>query len=136
MLTDVKEIDQEHLQNEVSKLKRDGYRFVTMTCVDLGDAHDILYHFDKQYVLTHLRLKVPRGSALASISNLFFAAVLVENEIKDLFGLNVEGMAVDFQGRFVLSDGAPVAPLNKGPVGIGLDIRVKTPAPAEGTVQA
>ena len=136
MLTDVKEIDQEHLQNEVSKLKRDGYRFVTMTCVDLGDAHDILYHFDKQYVLKHLRLKVPRGTALASISNLFFAAVLVENEIKDLFGLNVEGMAVDFQGRFVLSDGAPVAPLNKGPVGIGLDIRVKTPAPAEGTVQA
>lgn len=136
MLTDVKEIEQGHLHSEVSKLKGDGYRFVTMTCTDLGDAHDILYHFDKHYELKHLRLKLPRGTTLPSISNLFFAAVLVENEMKDLFGLSIEGLAVDFQGRFVLSDGAPTAPLNKGPVGIGLDVRVKTPAPAEGTVQA
>jgi Ni,Fe-hydrogenase III component G len=136
MLTDVKEIEIEHLHKEVWQLKSDGYRFVTMTCTDLGDAHDILYHFDLHYALKHLRLKLPRGVSLPSISSQFFAAVLVENEMKDLFGIEVSGLAVDFKGRFMLSDGAPVAPLNKAPIGIGLDVRVKPAVPAEGVAQS
>jgi Ni,Fe-hydrogenase III component G len=136
MLSDVKDISQANLLTEVMQLKSDGYRFVTMTCCDTGDAHDILYHFDKNYALRHLRLKLARGATLPSISALFFAAVLVENEIKDLFGIDISSLAVDFKGRFILSDGAPTAPLNKTPIGIGMDVRVKTPAPAEGAVQA
>ena len=56
--------------------------------------------------------------------------------MKDLLGVNVGGMAVDFQGRFLLSEGAPVAPLNKQTPGIGIEVKVKTPAPAEGTVKS
>lgn len=126
MLDNVTEITMDQLAVEVWKAKQDGYRFVTMTCCDLTDAHDILYHFDKQYVLKHLRLRLPRGTALLSISNLFFAAVLVENEIKDLFGIDFTGLAIDYKGRFILSDGAPVAPLNKGHIGIGLEVRDTT----------
>ena len=63
---------------------------------------------------------------MPSISNLFFAAVLVENEIQDLFGIVIKDLAIDFKGRFILSDGAPVAPLNKGHIGIGLEIRDTT----------
>ena len=123
MLNNVTEISMDQLQVEVWKIKQDGYRFVTMTCTDMTDAHDVVYHFDKQYVLKHLRLRLPRGTALTSISNLFFAAVLVENEIKDLFGIEFTGLAIDYKGRFILSEGAPVAPLNKGPIGIGLEVR-------------
>ena len=127
MLTNVKEIPVAQLHAEVGSLKRQGYRLVTLTCTDLGDAHDVLYHFDKDYELQHLRVRIPRGETLPSITELFFAAVLVENEIQDLFGLTVTGMVVDFKGRFILSEGAPVAPLNKN-VGVGIDIRAKTPA--------
>lgn len=127
MLTNVTEIPVAQLHAAVWNLKRQGYRLVTMTCTDLGDAHDILYHFDKQYELQHLRLRIPRGDTLPSITELFFAAVLVENEIQDLFGLTVTNMVVDFKGRFILSEGAPVAPLNKR-VGMGVDIREKTAA--------
>lgn len=127
MLTHVKETPVEHLLSEVWELKRKGYRLVTLTCSDLGDAHDILYHFDKQYELEHLRVRIPRGDSLPSITELFFAAVLVENEIQDLFGLTVSGMVVDFKGRFLLSEGAPAAPLNKT-VGMGVEIREKAPA--------
>lgn len=131
MLTHVEEIPVIRLHQAVWDLKRQGYRLVTMTCTDLGDAHDVLYHFDKDYALRHLRVRVPHGESLPSITELFFAAVLVENEIQDLFGLTVTGMVVDYKGRFILSEGAPVAPLNK-PVGVGIDIRAKAPA-AEGT---
>ena len=129
MLTNVTEITLPQLHPEVWSLKNTGHRFVTMTCTDLGEAHDVLYHFDKDYELRHLRLRLPRGEALPSISPLFFAAVVVENEMQDLFGITVSGMAVDYKGRFILSEGAPLAPLNK-PVGIGIDIRAKAPAPA------
>jgi ech hydrogenase subunit D len=129
MLNHVTEITLPQLHPEVWSLKNRGHRFVTITCTDLGEAHDVLYHFDKDYELCHLRLRLPRGEALPSISPLFFAAVVVENEMQDLFGITVSGMAVDYKGRFILSEGAPLAPLNK-PVGIGIDIRTKAPAPA------
>jgi ech hydrogenase subunit D len=122
MLTNVTETPVAQLHSAVWNLKRQGYRLVTITCTDLGDAHDLLYHFDKNYELQHLRLRIPRGETLPSITELFFAAVLVENEIQDLFGLTVTGMVVDYKGRFLLSEGAPVAPLNKR-VGVGVEIR-------------
>lgn len=130
MLTNVMELPVAQLHAAIGDLKHKGYRLVTLTCTDLGDAHDILYHFDKDYELQHLRVRIPRGETLPSITGLFFAAVLVENEIQDLFGLTVTGMVVDFKGRFLLSEGAPVAPLNKN-VGMGVDIRAK-PAVADG----
>lgn len=136
MLNNVSEIEIDHVPTEVWKLKQDGYRFVTMTCCDQGDAHDVLYHFDKDYQLKHLRVRLAKGAVLPSVSGIFFAALLVENEMKDLLGVNVGGMAVDFQGRFLLSEGAPVAPLNKQAPGIGIEVKVKTPASAEGTVKS
>ena len=113
MLNNVSETALDHISTEVWKLKHDGYRFVTMTCCDRGETHDILYHFDKNYVLENLRLRLPKGQALPSISKIYFAAALVENEIKDLFGIPVQGLAIDFEGRFLLSEGAPAAPFNK-----------------------
>lgn len=87
-----------------------GFRFVTMTCVDCGDAFDIIYHFDKDYVLHNIRLKLAKGETLRSISGVCFAAAIVENEIKDLFGINVDGLVLDYEGRFMLAQDAPHAP--------------------------
>jgi ech hydrogenase subunit D len=136
MLNQVSEITLDQISTEVWKLKQDGHRFVTMTCCDRGENHDILYHFDKNYELKHLRVALPKGTALPSISALFFAALLVENEMKDLMGVQVSGMAIDFQGRFMLAEGAPVAPLNKSIPGIGIQIQDKTPSAPEGTVKS
>lgn len=123
MLTDVTEIAPDQVAHTAWQARQDGYRFVTMTCSDIGDAHDVIYHFDRHYALKHFRIRLPRGTSLPSISSVFFAATLVENEIKDLFGIDVTGLAIDYQGRFMLSEGAPSAPLNKSHIGIGIDIR-------------
>ena len=131
MLTNVKEIALDQLKNEVWAMRRDGYRLVTVTCTDLGEAHDLIYHFDKQYELRHLRLSLPKGQSLPSITSVFFCAVLAENEIKDFFGLEVTDLPIDYQGRFLLSDGAPKAPMSKVG-GIPLDVRMKAPAAAAG----
>lgn len=113
MLSNAKDVTRESLLSEVAVTIPNGYRFVTITCLDEGDSHEILYHFDKNYELLNLRLRLPRGEKLQSISHIYFAAVLVENELKDLFGIDVEGLVIDFQGRLVLAEQAPQAPLNK-----------------------
>ena len=113
MIPNVREVTPQTLVHAVAPLKSDGYRFVTMTCTDLGDAHDILYHFDCDLALPHLRLKLPRGQPLPSISHVYFAAMLIENELQDLFGIKVQNLAVDFKGRLLLTEDAPRAPQNK-----------------------
>lgn len=136
MLENVSVISLDQILSEVLMLKQDGYRFVTMTCCDEGAVHDVLYHFDKNYALKHLRVKVPKGTALPSISAVFFAALLVENEMKDLLGVEVNGLLIDFQGHFMLADGAPKTPLNKSVPGINIQVTEKTPVAAEGTVKS
>lgn len=118
MLSNTKEITPGSLVCEIAAMGPHGYRFVTLTCLDLGDKHEILYHFDKNYELCNLRLELPKGTPLPSISHVYFAAVLVENELKDLFAIDVQGMAIDFQGRLLLAEGQPAGPMNKTVVAV------------------
>lgn len=125
-------VTNDNLLHEVALLRQQGFRFVTLTCLHTGEGHDVIYHFDRHYQLRHLRLHLPEGQVLFSISSLYPAAMIVENEIKDHFGIRLAGLSVDFQGRLMLSDGAPRAPMNKR-CGMEIDARVPAaPTPAAG----
>ena len=113
MLSNTRDITRDTLLNEIAAMLPQGYRFVTITCLDKGDAFEILYHFDKDYQLTTLRLNLAKGQKLPSISDIIFAAVIVENEMKDLFGIHIKGLALDYEGKLVLAEGGPTAPLVK-----------------------
>lgn len=129
-LSNVIPVTLDDLLQQVVLKRTQGCRLVTITCSHLGDAHDILYHFDSEQRLSHLRLRLEPGQELPSISSLYFSALIVENEIQDMFGICVKNLALDFQGRLLLTENAPRAPLNKATPGIGLDVRVSAPAAA------
>lgn len=116
MIPNLSTIILDNLIGAVAARRAAGYRFVTITCSDLGEAFDLLYHFDKELKLETLRVRLPKGVELPSISAEYFAALLVENEIKDLFGIVVTGMLLDYQGRFLLPEEAPRKPF-RGPEG-------------------
>ena len=87
---------------------------MTMSCTARDpDTLEILYHFDKAYRLKHLRLTVPRHTPLPSISDVYFAAFLVENELQDLFGLRFRGLALDYNQTLYLDPEVAKAPLCK-----------------------
>lgn len=116
MLQNLKELPKDELKKEVLALKSEGYRFVTATCVDLGDGRfDIIYHFDKDYQLTNIRVTVGSNEKVPSISDIYFAAVFVENEIKDLFGIDFENLLVDYEGKFMITEELEF-PMRKKPV--------------------
>ena len=99
------------LVEKVAKKKIDGYRFVTMSCVELDEnTIDLLYHFDRDLGLKNLRLSVSRGAVVPSISPVYFAAFLVENEIQDLFGICFKGLAIDYQRSLYLEKDVSTTP--------------------------
>lgn len=105
MLTNVTEISVDSILQQVHQVLDNGYRFVTMTCVENKDnTVDLFYHFDSHYELLNLKVTAPKGEELPSISKIYFAACLVENEIQELFGLKFDGKAIDYGGHFILSD--------------------------------
>lgn len=98
------------LKNSAREMFDDNWRFVTQTVVDLGDeGFEILFHYDKDLLEQNFRLKVPRGTVIPSMSDIYFAALLVENENRDLFGLEYEGLVLDFNRTLYLEEaGDPV----------------------------
>lgn len=111
MLENLVEIEVDQLLRAAHKMKDNEYRFVTLTCVTLGENMvDITYHFDKNYELMNYRIKVERTTEIPSISGIYFSALLVENEITELFGVIVKGMAIDYAGHLLLTDESPESP--------------------------
>lgn len=95
------------------RFHEEGFRFATATSVDRGDHLDVLYHFDRDLEVHTLRVSVPDGEAVPSLTPVYLCAFLVENEMSELFGLKVEGMAVDFGGGLLLAMDAPRMPMRK-----------------------
>lgn len=113
MLENARPVTIGELKKEVWSMKNRGFRFVTMTCLETAGQTEILYHFDKEYRFEHLRLSVPIEVFVPSVSDIYFAAVLAENEIKDGFGVAFDGLAIDYDGKFLVAEGAGASPMRK-----------------------
>lgn len=102
MSIEAKDVAPAQLVAEVTKLKNEGWRLVTLSSVELdAEKMEILYHFDRELKLTNLRVPVKKGGSVPSISGVLFAAFLVENEIRDQFGVTFEGLVLDYQGKLL-----------------------------------
>lgn len=112
-IENVQVVEKEHLLQRVEELAAQGMRFITATCIDNGERFDVYYHFDHNLELTHLLVTIDRDEALPSITPVYFCAFVAENEMKDLFGLRVDGLNVDYQGRMLVSEEVPAPPMRK-----------------------
>ena len=108
----------ESVIGECAKLKAEGYRFVTMSCVELDESSlHILYHFDKSLEMKHLRLTVSKDTQVPSLSPVYFAAFLVENEIQDHFGVVFKDLALDYKRTLYLEEEVQRTPFCRYSVG-------------------
>jgi NADH:ubiquinone oxidoreductase subunit C len=58
-------------------------------------------------------LTVSKDTAVSSISGVYLAAFLVENEIQDLFGIHFEGLVIDYDRTLYLDEEVTVIPFCK-----------------------
>jgi len=73
---------------------------VQVGCTTLANAYELNYSFDKDYQFKNLRITVQQQDEIQSISVIYPNAFLYENEINDLFGLNIKNISVDYKGAF------------------------------------
>ncbi|MCI8367524.1 MAG: NADH-quinone oxidoreductase subunit C [Eggerthellaceae bacterium] len=101
--TEFKAIPFESLTQEVGERKAQGWRYVQTLAVNCDPGIDLIYSFMNMEtgLLENLKVeKLEKGTHAPSISDLYLEAFVWENEIHDLFGINFDGIAIDFHGAF------------------------------------
>lgn len=95
------DIELSELTEKVKNLFSDGFRLVQIGCTKLETGFELNYSFDKDYKFINLRLSLASfEKEIPSISGIYWAAFLYENETADLFGARFKGIAVDYKGSF------------------------------------
>ncbi|MCX7773289.1 MAG: NADH-quinone oxidoreductase subunit C [Clostridia bacterium] len=88
----------DELVDKAVLMKGQGYRLVQISCT-FKDGFEINYSFDKDYQMINYRIQVDTETEILSISHIFFPAFLYENEMKDLFGVKIKDISIDYQGN-------------------------------------
>ena len=95
----VQELGLPELIPAVDALRASGWRLVQILAISSADHTELNYSFGLDMQFKTLRLKVGPGLEVPSITGSFLAAYLYENEIRDLFGVKIERIAVDWLGK-------------------------------------
>jgi ech hydrogenase subunit D len=94
-------IEPGNLLPRVREFNDTGWRLVQISCARIGDVFEITYSFDKDLVFEHLRIIIGPDMHISSISCIYLAAFVYENEIADLYGIPIQGIAIDYGGKFI-----------------------------------
>lgn len=102
MIEEQKMIDVEisELVDKAREYREAGYRLVQINATRT-QQFELNYSFDKEYQFVNLRIQVPtQETVVPSITSVYWNAFLYENEMHDLFGITITGIAIDYQGKF------------------------------------
>ena len=91
----------DNLVSTAERLKREGWRCVQLLCTNTENGVDMTYTFANDNTLANYQIRgVTKDDVVPSIQDQFLAIFPFENESADLFGINIEGMVLDFAGQF------------------------------------
>ncbi len=96
-------IDLSDLVARAREFKSEGYRLVQLLPkMQEDDRITLIYTFNKLNEVINLKvLNVVKGlTKVPSITSMFIAAFVFENEAHDLFGVTITGNSLDFHGHF------------------------------------
>lgn len=100
-ITKIEKVD---LLSVIMQKKNDMWRLAQICCSLVGDQYEVSYSFAKDYEIQHYRLVVDKNENVPSISRVYRSAIFYENEMRELFGLDVEYMKVDYHNKLFRID--------------------------------
>lgn len=107
------EIDHHDLIEMAIQRKRLGYR-LSQACAAYADGKlELSYSFanDENYEFETLRMVVDRDTEIISLSEIIPYAAFYENEMKELFGVNIQLVQPDYKNKFYrINEETPFAP--------------------------
>ena len=98
---------------QVLQMKIGGWR-VAQICASAPSEQpgrfELSYSFAREYELRTLRLTVEGDTPVPSITELYPGAFIQENEVAELFGVNIEHIGQDYRRRlYRIAEEAPFA---------------------------
>lgn len=93
-------ITKAELYDIMQKKYEDGYRLAQICSIAYEGYNEVIYSVSKEYAMENYVIELPIDEEIKSFSDIFPAATLYENEIKELWGVNVVGMALDYKNNF------------------------------------
>ena len=89
----------DRLRDTAHRMKDEGWRFI-QTHAAFNEPHvDLYYSFMKDGKVVNYRIEgVTKDDPVPSITDIFLAAFVFENEARELFGVDMRDIAIDFQG--------------------------------------
>jgi ech hydrogenase subunit D len=111
-------MDREPFLARVEEYHKGGWRLALINAASVLTADeaeqgavDVTWAFARDAEFEHIRERIMPGDEVPSISPSFSAAFLYENEMRELFGLNVTGINVDLRGQlYKTSQKVPFSP--------------------------
>ncbi|HOM01915.1 MAG TPA: NADH-quinone oxidoreductase subunit C [Acetivibrio sp.] len=81
------------------RLKNSNYRLVAISSTKVENGIEMSYSFDSGEDFVNLRIIAEPGDEIESISSIYPYSFLYENEIKELFGVNITGINPDYKDK-------------------------------------
>lgn len=104
------EITPEQLLGEVLVCKNKGLRLSQICCAYSNEKIELSYSFadDETNEYMNLRVVIDKDTEVCSITEFYPYAFLYENEMKELFGVNIRMIHMDYDHKlYRLNDEAP-----------------------------
>ena len=104
------EITPDELLGNVMTLKNNKLRLSQICCAYSNEKIELSYSFadDETYEYINLRMVIDKDTPVCSITELYPYAFLYENEMKELFGVDIRMINMDYnQKLYRLQDEAP-----------------------------
>ena len=92
-------IESSELSTRALTMKRDNARLVQICAVSIPDGYELSYSFAKGYEFINYRIVINENEKIPSIGDIYPSAVFYENEMKELFGVNIEAMYLDYNNK-------------------------------------
>jgi len=101
-------VNMDSLLSAIESMKQKGARFITITAKDLDETNaEVLYHFEVEDHVETIHLIAKKSEPINSITSIYLAAFIGENEVQDLFNLKFSGLAVDLGGKMLKTASSP-----------------------------
>lgn len=97
----LKEIPVENLLEETMKMKYQNYRLSQACAVYVGGHYELSYSFAayEAYEFVTLRLVIEKDVEVPSVTEIYPYAFLYENEMKELFGVKIQMINLDYNNK-------------------------------------
>ena len=96
------EVPAPELLERVRSFKAQGWRFVQCCATRIGEGlFELLYTFcdDATNEVANLRVRAASVDEVPSVGTIYPCAFMFENEMHDLFGIDVVGVTLDYDGN-------------------------------------